>query len=1194
MSKRTGLLLLLVAFVIFAGLFAFWHFYYKQPSGGGTPPDMAAALEHNSRGAALMEQFEYKNAADEFEQVNQLAPDWTPGKINLGIALLNQNNEEAIQKAIDIFAAVLKKEPDNLHAHYCLGLLLMYHRDFVESVPHFEAVTKKDPNDAGAWYHLGYVLSQRGDDAPRTLECLENAHRLNPYMSGPLANLPSRLADDPKRSDELVNEDRRLRLAHQLEFVELKYTFMGSPYARAISHPDQQAAAKEEAALPLFMAFPKFEVKLAPGAKWAGPGDLGEGALGDLRRVIRRRFGATIITLDYNRDGKPDLFLIGAVVENGKLRDLLLRNDGDGVFTDVTAEAGLAGERPSLGCAAADFDNDKFPDLVITGAGKQFLFHNMGDGKFEDVSAKAGLDKVTDVCLGCAWFDLDQDGDLDLLLARYADTTENAVAMFAGRGTSKGGVAVFLNTGEALARSVAKGSGFGALSVAFKRSPEIEKLFEADGSVVTFAVTDADGDTDLDVLVLADLNPAALVINERVGRFRKHFLEAAATGQVWNGVVALDVDQDERSDLLLLSPGQKPVLLMNRSRAGMSPAKLYEKVELDAPALRQAHAVDIDLDGRPDVVGLSDDGHLVLLRNNRKGGLDKATELPGVEKLTDLVAGLPLDLDGDGFPDLLVWHESAGLTAFRSQGNGNKAVKLRLVGRRENASPPGERVNNDGIGARVTVQVGGNWTTAEHVSTSSGLGHSSAPMLLGLGRGPAEKATVRARWPDMVPQAEFLNDPKNEYCGIEKEGVWELRETNRKPTSCPLLFTWDGDKWVFATDCLGEGSVGELLAEGGTRPGRPEESVKLDANHLRPKDGMYLLRIAEPMDEVTYLDRVRLDVIDLPPGVDVFPDERFATGGPGPTQERLYFRERFFAQDAVDSHGKDVTAVLRERDGKMTGGFAYRSWLGFAEEHFITLDFGDQLAKVGPKQRLYFVAAGWTDYAYPESIFAAKQAGVELIAPVLERQRSDGRWEAVCELGFPAGLPRFLTRDVTGLLAGHKGKLRIRTNMQIYWDQIFLAPAIDGREARVTELGAMKAELGKRGMLREVRTKDSPLIEYDPLKVDRVAVTRWKGFLTRLGDVTELLTDADDRVVILGPGDELTVQFAANVPELPAGWSRQFVLRTWGWCKDASPFTATGGEVGPMPFRAMKQFPPGPGEPYPHPDDLRKWHTRWP
>src|SRR5205823_1914591 len=112
------------------------------------------------------------------------------------------------------------------------------------------------------------------------------------------------------------------------------------------------------APLPLLQPVQSFTVKLAPNSRWATSADFGRGPVGDLRRAVRVRFGATVIRLDYNGDGRPDLFLVGAVVENGRVRDLLLRNDGGGVFTDVTAAAGQAGPRTSLGCAAADFDKD--------------------------------------------------------------------------------------------------------------------------------------------------------------------------------------------------------------------------------------------------------------------------------------------------------------------------------------------------------------------------------------------------------------------------------------------------------------------------------------------------------------------------------------------------------------------------------------------------------------------------------------------------------------------------------------------------------------------------------------------------------------------------------------------------------------------------------------------------------------------
>src|SRR5262249_43558645 len=156
---------------------------------------------------------------------------------------------------------------------------------------------------------------------------------------------------------------------------------------------------------------------------------------------------AALVLLDYDGDGRPDLFLPGAVTEGGRVRDLLLHNEGGGRFGDVTAAAGLAGDRPSLGARAADFDNDGPPDPIVTTAGGPKLFRNSGTGAFEDVTARAGLDRLTDVCLAATWIDLDQDGDLDLVLAGYAPSPKAALdRLRIGAAPSAGGVAVFLNS----------------------------------------------------------------------------------------------------------------------------------------------------------------------------------------------------------------------------------------------------------------------------------------------------------------------------------------------------------------------------------------------------------------------------------------------------------------------------------------------------------------------------------------------------------------------------------------------------------------------------------------------------------------------------------------------------------------------------------------------------------------------------
>jgi hypothetical protein len=405
--------------------------------------------------------------------------------------------------------------------------------------------------------------------------------------------------------------------------------------------------------------------------------------------------------------------------------------------------------------------------------------------------------------------------------------------------------------------------------------------------------------------------------------------------------------------------------------------------------------------------------------------------------------------------------------------------------------------------------------------------------------------------------------------------------------------------------------MGESAPDGSHRPPRPEESIKIEADQLVPRNGEYVLKIAEPMNEITYLDRVQLVVVDHPKDLRVYPDERFLSGK-GPSQDLFALGKPIFPLKARDQRGRDVTAALREWDRDTVDGFARRAWIGFAEEHWVELDFGSLLKDVGAKDRLVLCLAGWTDYPYPESIWAASQAGVELLPPILERLDEAGKWQTVvAEAGFPAGLPRMTTLELTGKLLGPKCVLRLRTNMHVFWDQIFLAPLLErvpaektlttlGHESanlRSISLKLHKATLEPRGCMQEFSPDGKQPTLYDYDRLERVPLVQPAGKITRFGDVTELLQEDDDRFVIFGPGDELTVRFdASKLPPLKTSWVRSFVLRTWGYCKDCAPFTATGETVEPLPFRKMSRFPYGKDEHYPddplHESYRREYNTR--
>lgn len=1152
-----GLLLVAVGVVVFLVWFR------PKPPKNGPEPDLVGAMAANTRGVVRVERYEYEQGEKEFEEALRLAPGWTPAKVNLGISLLNQQPKDQkterapqIVRAQELFREILAAEPDNRHAHYCLGLIAQYFGDFAEAYEHYVTVSKLDPNDPHTWLRVG-TTHPKGWQFAEARECYERALKLDPYLYEARYKLSQALLrDDFERGKTMSDEGQRVFASAWFTPSELaKYGEQGK-YAEVIGR--DPSGKPPVGPIPMFETPAGIKVTLPAEARWATAADLDP-----LRKAARERFGGTVVLLDYNRDGRPDVLLLSGAVQDGKVRDVLLRNDGNLTFTDVTQAAGLAAPRPSLGAGAADYDNDGFVDLVVTGAGEQHLFRNKGDGTFEDVSAAAGLDKVTGVCLGAGWADLDQDCDLDLVLCWYSESPQTA-AGFAGQPTG-GGVLLLENIGEA--RPTPPGNPLLPLTTRF-RINEVLGTAAGPRAAVAPVLTDLDGDQDVDVLLLADGADPIPVLNDRLMRFRRG-TAAWATGQAhrWNGGLAFVATHAERVDLLLLRADGPPMFLTPAADAN------YSTGTTNSPAPRQAQAIDLDLDGWTDVVGLAADGP-TLLHNQGDGRLENKSGAFGLDRPANVLGLACADLDGDNNPDVVLWSE-AGVAVRRSAGNGNKALVVNPTGRRDPSTFM--RSNAAGIGVRVAAQAGKHWTAAERVTTAAGLGQSMAPLTLGMGKN--ENADfIRARWPDGITQVEL---------SIGTGAVLTLEEKSRKTTSCPVLLVWNGERFVYVTDFVGAGAMGEQSADGSTRAPRPEESVHIDSRLMKLKDGHYVLKVTEPMDEVGYVDHLQLDVVDHPAGVSVFPDERFATSDPPPTQELLAFRDRRFPRKATDHRGRDVTKLVLDRDRRAPEGFHLRSWIGFAEDHSVTFDFGD----LPVARRWYLVAASWTEYPYPESIFAAERAGVPLQFPVLERLAADGKtWEPLGDLGFPAGLPRVMTRPLPDLKPG-PCTLRVRTNMQVFFDQVFLAPAEDVG-LKVHSLSVTKADLAARGFLQEVFPDGRPPLAYDDGKTEAVPIAKWKGKVTRLGDVTELLTAADDRFVLCGPGDEIVVRFdATKLPPLPAGWERSFVLRARGYSKDTGVFTATAGHVMPLPFRAMKNYPDFGGAKAPA-TDADKWHTR--
>src|SRR5689334_22408247 len=260
-----------------------------------------------------------------------------------------------------------------------------------------------------------------------------------------------------------------------------------------------------------------------------------------------------------------------------------------------------------------------------------------------------------------------------------------------------------------------------------------------------------------------------------------------------------------------------------------------------------------------------------------------------------------------------------------------------------------------------------------------------------------------------------------------------------------------------------------------------------------------------------------------------------------------------------------------------------------------TLDIGrgslDEKYSAAPK-RTVLLLTGWTDYAWSSDNVAAAQAKKEMKPPSLQVRDPNGKWRTVIEdIGIPVGRPQTVTVDLTGKFLTANREVRIVTNMRIYWDQILVDTSAGNFPVRMTRLDPTVAELKWRGFSLEHSPDGRQPLTYDYKQVS--FTSPWKvmtGHYTREGDVRELLLASDDMFVISRPGDELSLSFAASqLPPLPKGWTRTFLLYADGFSKEMDINSASPDQVGPLPFHGMTKYPYSWPEHYPLTEARRRY-----
>jgi tetratricopeptide (TPR) repeat protein len=1163
------------------------------------------------QGLGFMERYEYRKAVNAFHEVHERAPGWLPGSINLAIALLNDTGTTAeeqkkkgggsgqanFDEALALLSDVLTRDPGNLHAHYCRGLILEYLGKIADAHRDFQVVADKDPDDAHVWLRVGSTLTSADNpampaglkDAPKLIELYSKALEKNPYLVTAYFKLQQAysFAGQRKKQEELLRTWKRLNPrdnpAGPGDTAEAFYGESGK-YAWIINPFRPSQGPTEVSPPPRFDAPEAVNVTLADGERWVKADDF-TGPLALFGRA-RARFGATVATFDADGDGRADLFLAAAVKGAKEVRDVLLLNKGDGRFEDVSKAWGLPDHTASLGAAAADFDADRRIDLFLTGpSGYRLLRNDAGKG-FVDVTAKAGLDKSRALGLTARWLDLDQDGDLDLYVVNLTDLARAADALGEGAVPPVTNAA-FRNDGKPAPVGQRVASNLAplavappdlaakeGLSLAFTAWPDADALLGPPANYTSVAALDIDDDRDIDLVLASTGDRPRFVLNDRLGKFHdvpgKAF--AAIDTDPIDSLLVTDLDKDGRSDLVGVRRQGGVAASRNATDTSKSPREIaWTSWPILTKTWRTATAADLDLDSWPDLVGLPARGEAPVIEWTENDGqrmINRTLALATAPVEIKPFSGFALaDVTGDPLPDLVLLADGMPPQVARNLGSGEHWLALDLGGQWK-FSHDHMRTNPHGLGTRITVEGQGLLATYECTTPTAGLAQSVGPVVLGLGKSPSAEL-VRLRWPDGTMQCEL-----NKTADVKIA----LTETNRKTGSCPVLFTWNGRRFVCLGDFLGGGGLGYLVAPGVYGQPDRDESVAIAPEQLQAVNGVLRLSVTEPMDEVAYLDRLELVAVDRPPGVSATPDERFAPEGTRPSGEVIAWSTAIEPERATDLTGRDVTSTLRAWDRETVDGFRLLAgWIGYAEEHGIVLDFGDRLSKFGPDDSLVLALAGWVEYPYSQTNYAASTAGVALKPPTVERRNTDGSWTVIePHAGYPAGLPRMTTLDLTGKLGGPRCVLRLRTNMECYWDQAFIALRDRKAESalRQTTITLSRATLGHRGYTREVSPDGRQPLLYDYDYVDPAPLALMAGRLTRHGDVRPLLLHDDDHLCLVGPGDEVQLEFdAKTLPDLPAGWTRGYVLKAVGYCKDADPFTATSDQVEPLPWRDMPAFP---------------------
>lgn len=1161
----------------------YWFLHHRRGDGSGGLQDLATANPALYRqmvsafytGVTALDVDDNDRAKEQLTQATKLVPNEPAGWANLGLLHLRADDFDAAAQALERARALA---PQSAEIEMLTGLLEGRRGQFAESMTHFRRATELSPKNLRARYALAGAIEREGG--------AQSDGQMQQQFAAILEVAPDNLV-------VLLDSIRIAAKQGDAQAVRQRIEHLAQLSGNWPVEPKQQLESLQ---------------------KLVSAGNLRQAttSIAFLRNVLVRvpEFRANIFALQTSveRVGEPiDRFLtlpsprptpappddaltfsvspLSAGVGSGwtSITPAWLNKDAlpvvfvangrelrraDGSGASLPFPGGPSAAPASAdGVLAVDWINDFRTGLALAGAGGLRLLQQGEDGELTDVTAKAVPEASVRGEDCYGAWAADIDLDGDLDIV----VASRHAAPFVLRNNSDGTFKVI--------RPFAGVSGLRA-----------------------FLWIDLDGDGVPDACLLDETGKLKVFVNERSGKFREQSLPTDVTDVV--SIAAADVNRDGRFDLLaLLADGR--IIQISDKQSGNSWDASTVTTWKEMPARDGGEAprlivADLDSNGTTDLIVTGPAGGRAWLAD-AGGAFAPLSATLGARLLRSAV------LSPNGVIEMLGL--SNDRTPLRVTPHGTRGYHWQAIRPRAKQVKGDGRINSYGIGGELELRAG---LLLQKAPIDSG------SVFFGLGDNPQADA-VRIIWPNGSVQGEFAL----------KADQAVLAEQRLKG-SCPMLFAWDGQQPGFVTDLIWRSPLGlRINAQDTAAAMQTEDWVKVAGKQLVAHDGYYDLRVTAELWETHYFDHISLMAVDHPAGTEVFVDERFAI--PQPPLAVCLTNTPTPVTHAVDEHGNDVTELVRARDGKYVDSFSRGRYQGITDDHWTDVELGSEFPGDKP---LVLLAFGWvhpTDSSINLALAQGQHAAPRGLA--IEVPNGSGGWRVARDgLGFPAGKNKTIVLKLDGLWRpGEPRKLRLCTNLEVYWDSLACAILLDddaargigaapGRQtaqsagksgvaaspARASSavhaqwLGAQRAELDYHGFSAIGRAD-----EHSPELPDYRHLTgtqpHWRdliGYYTRYGDVRELLERVDDRYVIMNAGDEMRLQFPA-LPAPSAGWVRDFVVIADGWEKDGDYNTAFSGTVLPLPRHDWPAYDSMPArlEDDPlyqrYPEDWVNYHTRY-